>query len=116
MSNEITAPIMIQRNEIIAPLTGARDAYQLAVANGFVGTLQEWFESQQGPPGELDVIRSATPPEDTSSIWLDTETMIYSIWNTDAWVSQNVSIALPFNNILFQGRALTFNDQLLTFP
>jgi hypothetical protein len=69
MSNSITAPITVIRNEITAPITTAgRDAYQLAVAEGFVGTRQEWLDSlvgadgapgqdstvpgPQGPPGE----------------------------------------------------------------
>ena len=33
-------------NEITAPITVARDAYQLALANGFVGTLDEWLNQQ----------------------------------------------------------------------
>ena len=33
-------------HSIIAPITQARDAYQLALANGFVGTLNQWLDSQ----------------------------------------------------------------------
>jgi len=38
--------IHITQIDIIAPFTQARDAYQLALANGFEGTLNQWLESQ----------------------------------------------------------------------
>jgi hypothetical protein len=38
--------IQITQIDITAPFTQARDAYQLALANGFEGTLNQWLESQ----------------------------------------------------------------------
>jgi hypothetical protein len=38
-------------NSITAPITLARDAYQLAVAAGFDGTFSDWQESHRGPQG-----------------------------------------------------------------
>ena len=64
MSNQITAPVTIAQNVITAPVTKAaaevtapvttagRDAYQLAVANGFEGTRAQWLASLQGAAGQ----------------------------------------------------------------
>jgi hypothetical protein len=41
----ITAPVTLAVTSITAPITQARDAYQLALAEGFVGTRQEWLDS-----------------------------------------------------------------------
>ena len=50
--NEITAPVTVASNEITAPITTAgRDAYQLAVADGFEGTREEWRLAQKGEKG-----------------------------------------------------------------
>ena len=38
-------------HSITAPITQARDAYQLALANGFVGTLNQWLDSLSGATG-----------------------------------------------------------------
>lgn len=47
-------------------------AYDVAVANGFVGSEAEWLASLQGPAAEPQFVVSATPPADTSLIWVDT--------------------------------------------
>lgn len=68
-------------------------AYDVAVANGFVGTEQQWLDSlvgadgepgpkgdpgddgatgTQGAPGEPGVAVQATPPIETDILWLDT--------------------------------------------
>ena len=38
-------------HSITAPITQARDAYQLALANGFIGTLNQWLDSLSGATG-----------------------------------------------------------------
>jgi hypothetical protein len=37
--------------DITAPITLARDAFQLAIAAGFEGSFEDWFEHQRGPQG-----------------------------------------------------------------
>ena len=48
MSNAITAPITIQTTEINAPITMAKNAYQLAVDAGYEGTLEDFISAQSG--------------------------------------------------------------------
>lgn len=52
MADAITAPVTVITNVIIAPITLAPDAYQLAVREGFVGTRPEWLASLVGEPGD----------------------------------------------------------------
>lgn len=42
----------LQTHPVAVDFQEARDAYQLAVADGFVGTRAEWLESLRGTPGE----------------------------------------------------------------
>lgn len=86
IQNEIVAPVSTEANEIVAPVTTTgRDAYQLAVADGFVGTRAEWLASLQGPQGPVgaEIVQIseddyyALDPEDQ----LD-ETKIYFIYET----------------------------------
>jgi hypothetical protein len=52
MPNEISAPVTLVQNQVTAPVTTTgRDAYQLALAGGFVGTRAEWLASLVGPQG-----------------------------------------------------------------
>jgi hypothetical protein len=53
-------------NIINAPITEARDAYQLAVANGFQGTLDEWLESLKADATEDIAIAKAEAIEAAS--------------------------------------------------
>jgi hypothetical protein len=50
MSIEINLTTLV--NDISVPLAVARDAYQLAVAEGFEGTREEWLAALVGPPGD----------------------------------------------------------------
>lgn len=50
---------------MIAIYRPAPNAYDLAVQEGFVGTLTEWLASLQGPPG------TATLPADVARIAVD---------------------------------------------
>ena len=98
MSNQITAPVTIVQNAIDAPVTTpppnevsapvsttGRDAYQLAVADGFVGTRAEWIASLKGEPGTgaeiltmtVDDYYDLTPEEqeDATKIYLLFETL-----------------------------------------
>jgi hypothetical protein len=97
MSNAITAPVTLVQNTISAPVTNAgnaveapvtttgRDAYQLAVAGGFVGTRAEWIASLKGEPGvgaeiltmTVDDYYDLTPEEqeDATKIYLLFETL-----------------------------------------
>lgn len=97
MSNSITAPVTIVQNEIVAPVTTAvneivapvtttgRDAYQLAVAGGFVGTRAEWLASLEGPQGPAGAEIVMISEEDyyvlSPEAQLD-ETKIYFIYET----------------------------------
>jgi hypothetical protein len=52
-----------------------RSAYELASINGFSGTEAEWLATLVGPQGEVGnggLFVSATAPEDTNIVWLDT--------------------------------------------
>lgn len=57
MANNITAPITLESISITAPITlGARgqdgdSAYEVAVENGYTGTVEEWLDSLVGPEG-----------------------------------------------------------------
>jgi hypothetical protein len=46
-----SSTITLQSTIINAPITMARDAYQLAVAEGFIGTRQQWLISLKGEDG-----------------------------------------------------------------
>lgn len=49
---DIIAPVTVTEVVITAPISEAMNAYQLAVASGFVGSLQDWRDSfEAGPQG-----------------------------------------------------------------
>ncbi|QJE95968.1 SGNH/GDSL hydrolase family protein [Luteolibacter luteus] len=48
----VSAPVTMMPLEVVAPYTDARDAYQLALAEGFVGTREEWLVSLKGDKGD----------------------------------------------------------------
>jgi hypothetical protein len=67
-------------------------AYEVAVANGFIGTEQDWLDSLVGPQGAAStvpgptgpqgtegIVEQATPPENTNILWLDTSVDGYGI-------------------------------------
>lgn len=47
----ITVNVTLNSTPVSVAFTEARDAYQLAVAEGFVGSRPEWLASLQGDPG-----------------------------------------------------------------
>ena len=49
--NTITAPVTVVTNTVLAPVTAAADAYQLAVRDGFVGNRAAWLASLVGAAG-----------------------------------------------------------------
>lgn len=54
------------------PGSAGKSAYELAVENGFVGTIEEWLESLEGPTGpkgDSGVYIGENPPEDVS-VWI----------------------------------------------
>ena len=55
-----------------APGNDGASAYEVAVANGFVGTEAEWLDSLQGPPGGdvIELYDSNTPPTSPPSTYL----------------------------------------------
>lgn len=50
---------------MIAIFRPAKNAYDLAVDNGFEGTVEEWLASLQGPPGTAEL------PTDVARMELD---------------------------------------------
>lgn len=59
--------------------TGAdgKSAYELAVAEGFEGTLQEWLESLQGKPGPFGPAPVASDPNNDGNIVISGGTVNY---------------------------------------
>lgn len=49
----IQGDVGIDRKDVNAPFQEARDAYQLALANGFGGTMQEWLAGLEGESVDL---------------------------------------------------------------
>jgi hypothetical protein len=47
----ITLALSMVSQPVSVTISEARDAYQLAVADGFIGTRSEWLASLQGEPG-----------------------------------------------------------------
>jgi hypothetical protein len=73
------------------PVFQGPSAYDIAVANGFVGTEEEWLASLKGEPGDPGVDGEGTnnttigpvPPENPQpgDTWIDTEGWIESYWH-----------------------------------
>lgn len=89
MPNSIHAPVSIVRNQIKAPVMLARDAYQLAVLEGYVGTRTQWLASIGSGGGSTTVV-SATPPGSptTGDQWYDPDFGVLSSWDGSAWVTE----------------------------
>lgn len=51
MPDQLSTPISVSANRILAPLTAARSAYRLWLDVGNVGTLADFLESLRGPEG-----------------------------------------------------------------
>jgi hypothetical protein len=90
--------------------TNGKSAYQLAVEEGFVGTLQEWLDSldgEEGPPGVT--ILSAAPPADPypGLQWFNTTNGKIYIYYDDFWIqSANMVVSIPGSD----GREVEFQN------
>jgi hypothetical protein len=77
--------------------TPGPSAYQVAVANGFIGTEAQWLESLQGTNG-TNGATGATGPAGTFPPGTVAGEMNY--WNGTAWVTVAPGISLPGNEAL----------------
>lgn len=72
--------------------TNGRSAYQLAVTEGFVGTLEEWLDSLQGKNLQVNGTQAnaaaiqALPTPENQDAWVANDTGNLWIYATDTWV------------------------------
>ena len=136
MANSIKAPVTIIRNSVTAPVMLARDAYQLAVLEGFTGTRAQWIESLEGAAGPAgadgadgadgaSVIVSATAPPlpiGPGQQWLDTTDGVLSTWDAlqGVWVTTGESVGtvtdIPALAFTYQGQPYTYQGAYFTAP
>jgi len=86
-------PVIVQittasATPVIATVSPARDAYQLALADGFVGTRLEWEASLVGPQGIQGETGAtgATGPQGvagTGKEWVDITVVAYNALTTE---------------------------------
>ena len=114
----VTAPVTLAVTSITAPITQARDAYQLAVAEGFVGTREEWLASLTN-----GVVVSATEPVNLFDglQWLNTVTGILATYYADQgiWVTNTPGlgggVAPPVVYIItLDGQVITLDGNVIT--
>ncbi len=77
----VAIPVITTEEPVFTGPAGA-SAYEVAVANGFVGTEEEWLASLQPSTTSNNVTISDTAPTDPESgdVWIDTNGWIVSYW------------------------------------
>lgn len=99
-------------------LTQARDAYQLALATGFVGTLAEWLESLEGADGAAGAngpagpnsVTSATSSDGTASLSVATLTAQGATLYSDPDYGSITASAGPYGQPEFTVGSITLSE------
>lgn len=90
---EITPPKPKIKTELIIPnKVEGLSAYQIAVDNGFKGSIEDWLNSIRGESGVY--IGDTEPANKDVNVWIDTSTTVPSDFATVAKVREMIADAL----------------------
>lgn len=71
--------VTLASSAVVVQVAAARDAYQLALAEGYVGTRVEWLASLRGDPGKTWVNLSVAAYEALTTEQKEDENIIYNL-------------------------------------